>query len=123
MVAAIECNGLHEASLNNAAYALGCVYRQTGDRAALDSALGYARRAVRLNEPERRGGECAMDATRRDLLSNHMDTLRELHEIGGDRSAALATAQRALDVLEPSDPDYADRKAVLERLSAHEPAR
>ncbi|MHC5212101.1 MAG: protein kinase domain-containing protein [Planctomycetota bacterium] len=116
MVAALEANGLSEASLNNAAYALGCVYRITGDAATLHQALEYARRAVLRSDPSRTGSDCPPGPQERGQHSNRLDTLRELHEIGRDHAAALRTAELALAALAPGDAQFESRREVVERL-------
>ncbi len=115
---ALRMNGTSIEALNNAAYTLGLIYDDTGDRATLDEALAFARQAVRLLERlwERPEGAPPPSAADRNRLSATLDTLASLHLKTSDYEAALLHATAALDVLHEDDARYAARVQTVNEL-------
>ncbi len=116
----LELNGLQAVLLNDTADALKHVFALTGDKAALDEAYGYLRRAIVQATPS--AGVCQLDSLTRMRLSVFHTTMRECLELADDDEQALEHAKLALEVVKVSDPSLDDlrrrRTEAVERLEA-----
>ncbi|MHC4845406.1 MAG: protein kinase domain-containing protein [Planctomycetota bacterium] len=121
MRAALDRQSMDVRVLNDTAQGLGDLFRKTQDPDTLRQALDYSSRAVKLAQ--------SPDASHCDVdwrLGFMHDTQRDLHELGGDRKAALESARSAAataGLLAPLGPDqrehYADKWAAhVARLEA-----
>jgi hypothetical protein len=110
MTESIRCNALEWQTLNDTAWRLGQIHEAEGDEEALRRGVRYAERAARLIDP------CAPTDEDRGNTSLVYDTLRYLHEVGGEPDLALEYAVRARDVLPHGHPRFARRQETVERL-------
>ncbi len=117
MERSLEYNGLQDRTLNNTAWVLGAyVYGLTENRADLDQAIDYARRAARLTRPDTSGSGCPLAQAQRAAHSSAHDTLRKLLEMAADSPGALESARAAAAILSGKDPKRAQRQAEVQRL-------
>ena len=102
------------------------LYKEQAQRteATADDANSYAWQLLTVTPPELRDPRAALPYAKRAVEAtlgknaNMLDTLALAHHLNGDQEAAIATEQRALDLLPAGAPQRRDFEVALARFKA-----